>query len=50
MSRGSGIFTAADIHKLLEAGYGAFLVGEHLVKSGDPTAALRDLVPWSWSA
>lgn len=40
----SGIFTAADIHRLLEAGYDAFLVGEHLVKSGDPTRAIRELL------
>ena len=40
----SGIFTSADIRLLLEAGYDAFLVGEHLVKSGDATRALRELV------
>lgn len=40
----SGIFTNADIHRLLDAGYDAFLVGEHLVKSGDPARALRELV------
>ncbi len=40
----SGIFTAADIHKLLDAGYDAFLVGEHLIKSGDATRALQELV------
>ena len=39
----SGIFTSADIQRLLDAGYDAFLVGEHLVKSGDPTLALRTL-------
>lgn len=39
----SGIFTAADIRRLQEAGYGAFLVGEHLMKSGDPTQALQQL-------
>jgi len=32
-----------DIERLLEAGYDAFLVGEHLMKSGDPAAALRAL-------
>jgi indole-3-glycerol phosphate synthase len=37
----SGIFTAADITRLADAGYEAFLVGEHLVKSADPAAALR---------
>lgn len=39
----SGIFTAADVARLADAGYGAFLVGEHLVKSADPAAALRML-------
>jgi indole-3-glycerol phosphate synthase len=40
----SGIFNANDIHRLMDAGYDAFLVGEHLVKSGDATQALRELV------
>jgi indole-3-glycerol phosphate synthase len=40
----SGIFTSADVRRLMACGYDAFLVGEHLVKSGDPTQALRDLV------
>ena len=40
----SGIFNAADIRRLMEAGFDAFLVGEHLVKSGDATRALRELV------
>jgi indole-3-glycerol phosphate synthase len=40
----SGIFNANDIHRLMDAGFDAFLVGEHLVKSGDATRALRDLV------
>jgi indole-3-glycerol phosphate synthase len=39
----SGIHDAADVHRLLDAGYSAFLVGEHLMKSGDPAAALRSL-------
>ena len=39
----SGIFSAADVRRLLDAGYDAFLVGEHLVKSGDPTVALQAL-------
>ena len=30
--------------RLMDAGYDAFLVGEHLVKSGDPARALRELV------
>jgi indole-3-glycerol phosphate synthase len=40
----SGIFSSADIQRLAGAGFDAFLVGEHLVKSGDPTRALRELV------
>jgi indole-3-glycerol phosphate synthase len=40
----SGIHNAADIVRLRSAGYTAFLVGEHLMKSGDPAAALRELV------
>jgi indole-3-glycerol phosphate synthase len=40
----SGIFNAADIRRLMQAGFDAFLVGEHLVKSGDATRALRELV------
>jgi indole-3-glycerol phosphate synthase len=40
----SGIGSAADIERLRDAGYQAFLVGEHLVKSGDPAAALRALL------
>jgi indole-3-glycerol phosphate synthase len=37
----SGIFHSADVHRLMDAGYSAFLVGEHLMKSRDPAAALR---------
>ena len=40
----SGIFTADDVRSLQTYGFGAFLVGEHLVKSADPAAALRALV------
>ncbi len=40
----SGIFHAADVRQLMAAGFDAFLVGEHLVKSGDATRALRELV------
>jgi indole-3-glycerol phosphate synthase len=39
----SGIHRAADVTKLRAAGYTAFLVGEHLMRSGDPIAALREL-------
>ena len=40
----SGIHDARDIARLRAAGYTAFLVGEHLMKSGDPAAALARLV------
>jgi indole-3-glycerol phosphate synthase len=40
----SGIHDAHDIATLRDAGYHAFLVGEHLMRSGDPEAALRQLV------
>jgi indole-3-glycerol phosphate synthase len=40
----SGIHDAADIARLRAAGYSAFLVGEHLMRSGDPAAALARLV------
>ena len=40
----SGIHSAADVARLSAAGYHAFLVGEHLMKSGDPAAALAELV------
>jgi indole-3-glycerol phosphate synthase len=39
----SGVNSAADVKKLSGAGYDAFLVGEHLMKSADPAAALREL-------
>ena len=40
----SGIFNASDIHRLMDAGFDAFLVGEHLMKSGDAARALQELV------
>ncbi len=39
----SGIHNAGHIATLRAAGYSAFLVGEHLMKSGDPEGALRIL-------
>ncbi len=39
----SGIHSRADVVRLQDAGYQAFLVGEHLMKSPDPAAALRAL-------
>ncbi len=40
----SGIRTAQDVHQLRQAGYDAFLVGEHLMRSHDPAQALRELL------
>jgi indole-3-glycerol phosphate synthase len=40
----SGIRTHADLQKLWEAGVGAVLVGEHLMKQPDIEAALRELL------
>lgn len=40
----SGIRTPADAARLAAAGYDAVLVGEHLVTSADPVAAVRALV------
>jgi len=40
----SGIHSAADILRLREVGYQAFLVGEHLMKAPDPAQALRALL------
>jgi indole-3-glycerol phosphate synthase len=39
----SGIHSAKDVATLRAAGFHAFLVGEHLMKSADPAAALRRL-------
>lgn len=39
----SGIQSREDVQRLMSAGYHAFLVGEHLMKSADPAAALRAL-------
>ena len=40
----SGIHSRDDVQRLRAAGFQAFLVGEHLMKSGDPAAALRKLL------
>jgi indole-3-glycerol phosphate synthase len=40
----SGINSAADVRQLRAAGYNAFLVGEHLMRSGDPARALQTLL------
>ena len=39
----SGIHSASDVAQLQQAGFQAFLVGEHLMKSSDPAEALRAL-------
>jgi indole-3-glycerol phosphate synthase len=39
----SGIHSRADVERLAAAGYQAFLVGEHLMKSGDPKRAIEEL-------
>jgi indole-3-glycerol phosphate synthase len=44
----SGIRSARDIERLRAAGYQAFLVGEHLMKSADPAEAVRALVTPCW--
>ncbi|QOY87856.1 indole-3-glycerol phosphate synthase TrpC [Paludibaculum fermentans] len=40
----SGIHSRADVERLTASGFHAFLVGEHLMKSNDPTAALKALI------
>ena len=40
----SGIHTAADMQRLREAGYDAFLIGESLMRQPDPGAALSELL------
>ena len=37
----SGIHSASDVRRLHDAGFHAFLVGEHLMKAPSPSAALR---------
>jgi indole-3-glycerol phosphate synthase len=39
----SGIHSREDVERLQSAGFQAFLVGEHLMRSGDPAAALKAL-------
>jgi indole-3-glycerol phosphate synthase len=45
----SGIRGAADMARLQEAGYGAFLVGESLMRQPDPAAALATLLEREYS-
>ena len=39
----SGIHSSVDVGRLRAAGYDAFLVGEHLMRSSDPARALEEL-------
>jgi indole-3-glycerol phosphate synthase len=43
----SGIATAADLTRLSAAGVAAALIGERLMRAGDPVQALRDLLAGS---
>ena len=40
----SGLRTREDLSRLREAGFDAFLIGEHLMKEADPAAPLRELI------
>jgi indole-3-glycerol phosphate synthase len=40
----SGLNSHEDMYRLRDAGFDAFLIGEHLMKQGDPAAALSALV------
>ena len=42
----SGVRDRDDARRLADAGYDAILVGESLVTSGDPSAALQDLLSY----
>jgi indole-3-glycerol phosphate synthase len=40
----SGLRTQADLHRLKSLGYRGFLVGETLMRAGDPAETLRALL------
>ncbi|MND07305.1 indole-3-glycerol-phosphate synthase [compost metagenome] len=40
----SGLKNGADLRRLREAGYDAFLIGERFMAAGDAGGALRDLL------
>jgi indole-3-glycerol phosphate synthase len=40
----SGLHSHQDLIRLRRAGFDAFLIGEQLMKRGDPGAALMDLL------
>ena len=42
----SGLHTADDLERLFASGYRGFLIGEMLMRSGDPEQALRKLRSW----
>ena len=42
----SGLHTADDLERLFAAGYRGFLIGEMLMRSGNPEQALRKLRSW----
>jgi len=39
----SGMHATADVQRLYEAGYRLFLIGEYLMKTGDPVARLKEI-------
>ena len=39
----SGLSTRADIDRLRDAGFDAFLIGEHLMQQDDPAQALKGI-------
>ena len=40
----SGLHSASDLQRLRDAGYHGFLIGETLMRAGNPAALLRDLI------
>jgi indole-3-glycerol phosphate synthase len=40
----SGLRSHADLNRLRDAGFDAFLIGEHLMKDAEPASALRALL------
>src|SRR5262249_38331108 len=46
----SGLSSAAELRRLREAGYQAFLIGESLMRSDSPGVALRDMIAGATAA
>jgi indole-3-glycerol phosphate synthase len=44
----SGLKTAKSLRHLQALGFRGFLIGEALMRAGDPEAALRDLIAAAW--